>query len=164
MVEEPETRVLRPGIARYITLLVFCLLVGLAGVAAAALLYGVWTGWIAALFFFASAYGLTTYVKPDVFYLKLRADGFSLRSPGIDWGYGWDEVGEFTVVTLGRRTFVGFLPRDRAPMGGTAHDQQVILPDTHGLGAEEPAQTINTWRTCRLSQLASDAVPGEGRN
>lgn len=112
-----------------------------------------WAMWLCVGFFGLGAGASLLQFLPQSSFLRLHADGFTVRTLYREATYRWEDVDPFGVVAIRHNRMVGFnyvphfdrakrLRRAVAALAGF----EGALPDTYGLKAEELADLMNEYK------------------
>ncbi len=151
-------RVLRPG--RLTWLLVLAISLAFVAVGLLALLgprpveqEDAWAMWLCVGFFGLVAGVALLQFLPQSSFLRLHADGFTVRTLYREANYRWEDVDTFGVMAIRHNKMVGFnyaphfdqAKRLRRAVAGLAGFEGA-LPDTYGMKAEELADLMNEYK------------------
>ena len=152
-------RTLYPSRAKFVFLLLFCLLFTVGGVGAAS--EGEQWGHLLYLIFGLSSGACVLIMRKQATYLKLGDDGFEVATLLRSRRIKWDDIDSFGIVSvdmrnLGYRTLIGWDYKEgvSAPqlaiLGSTTHNKRAVgkedtLPDNYGMKAKDLFSLMNEY-------------------
>jgi hypothetical protein len=110
-------------------------------------------GWFCLAFFSLCALIFLVQLVPGASYLKLDAQGFTVRSLFRSTSYTWSEIVAFAPGRVGGNRGVVFnltpdseRQRRLRRFNAATLGAEAALPDTYGLSAERLAEILNEWK------------------